>query len=98
MPVRRRTSARRAGLERENANRAPIVDAGPDQTVTLPAGATLDATVTDDGRPSGALTATWTQTSGPGTTTFADAMAVDTTRPSPRPAPTGCDSSSETAS
>ena len=59
-------------------NQAPIVDAGPDQTVTLPAGATLDATVTDDGRPSGALTATWTQTSGPGTTTFADATAVDT--------------------
>ncbi|NIM60047.1 MAG: hypothetical protein GTO16_14085, partial [Candidatus Aminicenantes bacterium] len=60
-------------------NRAPNVDAGPDQTVTLPNGAILDATVTDDGLPSGTLITTWSQVSGPGTVDFADASAVDTT-------------------
>jgi hypothetical protein len=62
-------------------NTAPTVNAGPDQTITLPAGATLDGTVTDDGQPSGTLTTTWSQTSGPagGTTTFGNASNVDTT-------------------
>ncbi len=62
-------------------NQAPIVDAGPDQTITLPNSATLDATITDDGLPDppGVVTTTWSQVSGPGTVTFADASAVDTT-------------------
>ncbi len=66
-------------------NQAPLVDAGIDQSVGVPSGspltATLDATVTDDGLPSppGAVTTTWTQVSGPGTTTFNDPAAVDTT-------------------
>jgi Bacterial Ig domain/K319L-like, PKD domain len=62
-------------------NQAPSVNAGPDQTVTLPANASLDGTVTDDGLPDppGAVTTTWSQVSGPGTVTFADASAVDTT-------------------
>ena len=60
-------------------NRAPAVDAGTDQGVTLPAGATLDGTVTDDGLPSGTLTTTWTQANGPGTTSFAKPAAIDTT-------------------
>ena len=58
------------------ANQAPAVNAGPDATVTLPATAALDGTVTDDGLPlSGRLTTTWTKVSGPGTVTFADPTA-----------------------
>ncbi|HKE70733.1 MAG TPA: hypothetical protein VKB55_15845, partial [Nocardioidaceae bacterium] len=63
------------------ANRAPTVDAGADQSVILPASVTLDATVTDDGQPNppGAVTTTWSATSGPGTVSFANPDAVDTT-------------------
>ncbi|MGY1620128.1 PKD domain-containing protein [Geodermatophilus sp. SYSU D00691] len=61
------------------ANTQPSVNAGADQTVTLPAAATLDGTVTDDGRPTGTLTTTWTKVTGPGTVTFASASSVDTT-------------------
>jgi len=61
-------------------NQAPTVGAGADQTITLPATASLDGTVADDGLPdSGTRTSTWSQVSGPGTATFADASAVDTT-------------------
>jgi len=62
-------------------DQAPIVDAGPDQTITLPATASLNATVTDDGLPNppGSVTTQWTQTSGPGTVSFANALAVKTT-------------------
>src|SRR5688572_19428773 len=62
-------------------NQAPAVNAGPDQTITLPASATLDGTVTDDGLPTppGAVTTNWSEVSGPGTVTFADAAAQDTT-------------------
>ena len=60
------------------SNDPPVVDAGADQTITLPAQAVLDATATDDGLPGGTLTTTWSQQSGPGTATFDDAAAVDT--------------------
>jgi VWFA-related protein len=62
-------------------NQPPAVNAGPDQSVTIPAAATLDGTVTDDGLPDppGAVTTTWKQVSGPGTVTFANPNAVDTT-------------------
>ncbi len=56
---------------------SPTVDAGVDQTITLPASATLDGTVTDDSV--SALTTVWSMTSGPGTVTFTDASLVDTT-------------------
>ncbi|MCC7114261.1 MAG: PASTA domain-containing protein [Burkholderiales bacterium] len=48
-------------------NAAPTVNAGPGQTITLPAGATLSGSATDDGRPSppGALSVAWTLDSGP---------------------------------
>jgi uncharacterized protein YjiK len=62
-------------------NQAPSVDAGPDQTITLPTNnVVLDGTVTDDGLPDppGAVTTTWSQVSGPGTVNFDDASAVDT--------------------
>jgi hypothetical protein len=62
-------------------NTAPVVDAGPDQTVQMPGSASLDGTLTDDGLPNppAATTATWTEASGPGTVTFASGSAVDTT-------------------
>jgi len=61
-------------------NSAPVVDAGTDQMIALSASASLDGTVTDDGLPNppGTLTSTWSQVSGPGTVTFANASATDT--------------------
>ena len=61
-------------------NQPPLVDAGPDQTIILPASARLDATVTDDGLPTPpSLSATWSEVSGIGDVTFGDPQAVDTT-------------------
>ncbi len=59
----------------------PQVNAGPDQTITLPANVNLDGKVTDDGFgiPPGLVTTQWTQISGPGTASFGNALAVDTT-------------------
>lgn len=52
-------------------NLAPIVNAGPDQTIILPSGANLKGSVTDDGLPTGKLlTKAWSKVSGPGTVTF----------------------------
>jgi hypothetical protein len=61
------------------ANQAPAVDAGPDVTISLSAGASLDGTVSDDGLPSGQLSVQWSKVSGPGSVTFAASGAVDTT-------------------
>jgi hypothetical protein len=58
-------------------NEPPVVDAGPDQTVTLPDDAVLDGTVSDD--PGQTLSVLWIEVSGPGTVTFADASTEDTT-------------------
>lgn len=62
------------------ANVAPTVDAGANQTLTLPASASLDGTVSDDGLPNppATVTTTWSKGSGPGTVTFGNANAVDT--------------------
>jgi len=51
-------------------NQPPYVNAGPDQTVLLPASALLDGVAVDDGLPSGTLAVQWTALSGPGTVTF----------------------------
>lgn len=52
-------------------NAAPIVNAGPNQTITLPNTASLSGTVSDDGFPAGATVSTfWSQLSGPGVVTF----------------------------
>jgi predicted GH43/DUF377 family glycosyl hydrolase len=63
------------------ANRAPLVDAGRDQTIAFGATATLDGTVMDDDAPVplANVLVTWTKQSGPGTVTFANANAIDTT-------------------
>jgi hypothetical protein len=66
-------------LDKAAANRPPRVDAGGDQSVTLPAKATLDGTVSDDGLPSGVLSSMWKEVRGPGVAKFADASAADTT-------------------
>ncbi|MGI9605612.1 MAG: Ig-like domain-containing protein [Acidimicrobiales bacterium] len=62
-------------------NLPPMVDAGPDQTITFPSDASLDGTVSDDGQPDppAAVTVVWSTVSGPGTVTFGDDTAVDTT-------------------
>ena len=65
-----------------SVNNAPYVNAGPDQMIAEPVNSvTLDATVTDDGipNPPGVVTTTWTKESGPGTVTFGNIHAVDTT-------------------
>ena len=66
------------GTPQPTPNQAPIVDAGADQMITLPASAVLDGTVTDDGLPSGSLTYAWSKISGSGTVTFGDADAEST--------------------
>ncbi|HET9316663.1 MAG TPA: LamG-like jellyroll fold domain-containing protein, partial [Vicinamibacteria bacterium] len=61
-------------------NAAPVVSAGPDQRLAYPqAAASLDGTVTDDGRPLNEVHTTWGVVSGPATVAFGNASAVDTT-------------------
>ena len=56
------------------ANQAPVVDAGPDSSVTLPDTIKLQGTVSDDGYPNppAAVTVLWKAISGPGVVTFND--------------------------
>ena len=61
-----------------SGNEAPVVAATAPSSVTLPASADLDGTVSDDGLP-GPYTAAWSLVSGPASVAFADAAAVDTT-------------------
>src|SRR5207247_6153471 len=62
-----------------NPNLAPVVNAGPDQSVTLPATAPLSGSYTDDGLSGLPVTTLWSKTSGPGTVTFVNAAALSTT-------------------
>ena len=63
------------------ANQAPTVNAGSDQTITLPSTATLSGTASDDGLPNppAILTTTWSKLSGPGTVTFGNPGSLNTT-------------------
>ncbi len=63
------------------ANQAPVVDAGLNQSIDLPALAELDGTVSDDGFPTqpGRLTLAWSKVSGPGTVTFSASASDFTT-------------------
>jgi hypothetical protein len=62
------------------ANLAPFVDAGPDLSVALSAGATLLGLVAHDGQPSpSSISSTWTKVSGPGNVNFGSPQAEITT-------------------
>jgi uncharacterized repeat protein (TIGR01451 family) len=72
----------------EAVNQAPVVSACspsanpcPSQTATLPDPAFLNGTATDDGLPNppGALTYSWSKLSGPGSVTFGNPSALQTT-------------------
>jgi len=61
-------------------NIAPVVDAGADQPVTLPAGAVLDGSVTSDDGVPGPATVTWSKVDGPpGTVNFTDPNSLTPT-------------------
>jgi hypothetical protein len=62
------------------ANRAPVVNAGADRTLTMPASTSLAGSATDDGLPSppSQLSAAWTRVSGPGTVTFSAPSSLTT--------------------
>jgi hypothetical protein len=63
------------------ANVGPLVDAGPAPSGAYPAPLSLEGDATDDGLPAppAAVTFTWSQVNGPGTATFADDSAAQTT-------------------
>ena len=63
------------------ANAAPVVSAGPDQSIVFPATATLTGSVSDDGRPNppGTTTKQWTQVAGPPGVTFGSPGSTTTT-------------------
>src|SRR5262249_59823275 len=58
---------------------ALTVSAGPNQTITLPSSASLSGTVTDPCLPNCTVTVRWSMASGPGTVTFGNAAALNTT-------------------
>ena len=62
------------------ANLAPLVNAGEDRVVYLPAPVPLAGTVSDDGRPlePGRVTIAWSKVSGPGTVTFSSSTSATT--------------------
>jgi YD repeat-containing protein len=61
-------------------NQPPLVGAGDDQTITLPATAILHGSASDDGLPEdGAFTVAWSMFSGPGDVTFDDPNQPATT-------------------
>jgi hypothetical protein len=60
-------------------NQPPVVDAGPDQIIAFPANAALAGTVNDDNLPTGTLSLTWSQVSGPGSVTFTNPSVAVTT-------------------
>ena len=60
-------------------NQTPLVNAGPNQGITLPSSVTLAGTASDDGLPSNTLTTTWTTFSGPAAATFGNANQLNTT-------------------
>ncbi len=61
-------------------NQPPAVNAGPEQTITLPSSANLNGSATDDGLPAGSsLTYSWSKLSGPGIATFSAPLNAATT-------------------
>ncbi len=70
-----------------SGNRAPVVNAGPDQSIALPNQATMQGSVSDDGLPNppGTVTTTWSQVSGPGAATITDPSSPTSTVSFPAP-------------
>lgn len=70
-----------SALANIQVNAAPVVNAGENQFVMLPASVSLYGTVQDDGLPTlpGNVTITWSKISGPGTVNFANPGAANTT-------------------
>ena len=64
-----------------NTNTAPVVIAGDNQTITLPANAILAGSATDDGLPNppATLTYLWTQDAGPDTASITNPTQATTT-------------------
>ena len=62
-------------------NNPPVVNAGPDQSIIIDNGATLNGSATDDGKPNppGVLSTQWSMASGPGSVIFANPTALITT-------------------
>jgi hypothetical protein len=60
-------------------NMPPCANAGPDQEIFGSAIVNLQGQATDDGDPSGSLTTTWSKAAGPGSVTFGNASALNTT-------------------
>jgi hypothetical protein len=70
-----------AAFRSATTNQPPSVDAGPNQTITLPTNSvTLNGSATDDGLPNppGTLSITWTKVSGPGAVTFSSPTSENT--------------------
>jgi regulation of enolase protein 1 (concanavalin A-like superfamily) len=67
-------------LGSSSVNTAPVVNAGPDQAITLPNAASLSGTATDDGRPipPGTLTTQWSLVNGPAAVTFSAPSSLHT--------------------
>ncbi len=60
-------------------NLPPVVDAGPDQAIVLPAVATLEGSASDPLLSGGSLEIAWSHIAGPGSVSFADPSLPDTT-------------------
>jgi RHS repeat-associated protein len=60
-------------------NQAPIVNAGPDITITLPDSANLSGTASDDGLPTNTLTLSWSVVTAPAAVILSNASAEATT-------------------
>ena len=69
-----------SSLPPANFNLAPMATVSGDQTLFLPASASLLATVSDDGRPNppGVVTTTWSEFGGPGNVSFGNSNAPNT--------------------
>jgi regulation of enolase protein 1 (concanavalin A-like superfamily) len=64
----------------DQVNLPPIANAGPDQSITVPANTvTLNGSATDDGQPNGSIGYIWTKVSGSGTVTFGNTSQAVTT-------------------
>jgi len=64
----------------DQVNLPPIANAGPDQSITVPANTvSLNGSATDDGEPNGSITYNWKKVSGSGTVTFGNTSQAVTT-------------------